>query len=54
MLHESSVMSPRKMELLEGVTKDKLWRLNGLALDLNFKAGLAVNKVTYPRSTLES
>ena len=54
MLHESSVMSLRKMELLESVRKVKLTRLNSLALDRNFKAGLAVKKVTYPRSTLDS
>ena len=44
-LHENSVMLVRKMELLEGVTKDKLRRLNGMVLDLNFKAGPAVKKL---------
>ena len=35
-------MSLWKMELLESVTKDELRRLDGLALDPNFKASPAV------------
>lgn len=38
-------MSLRNMELLEGVTKDELRRLDGLALDPNFEASPAVKKV---------
>ena len=38
-------MSLRKMELLERVAKDELRRLDGLALDPNFKASPAVKNV---------
>ncbi len=44
-LYEDFVTFLRKMELLEGVTKDELRRLDGLTRDPNFKARPAVKKV---------